>query len=521
MEFDKLREYQQNSILKLRRGVLDGHNSQVLVAPTGSGKTVIAASILGEAHKKGKPAHFLCDRISLVDQTSKVLDFYGVPHGVIQGNHWRARPWEKIQVVSVATASRRKGKKKFIDQEHEEPKLVIWDECHASSSAGLEYCANPNVQVIGLTATPFSKWMGKSFTNIVNSITTNELIDEGFLVPLKYYAAKEADMSGVKAKFDGEWEDKGMEDRCLKIVGDVVEEWIGITHKYFGGPAKTICFSASVAHGEELCQQFQSRGYNFQQISYLDKDDESRREKIEEFRKPDSLIMGLISCEALTKGFDVPDIRIGIGARPYRKSLSGHLQQIGRVMRPHPGKEFGVWIDHSGNVLRFLDDMQTVFSEGVEDLSKADMDAKQRKEPTDEEKKKSKCHVCGFVHSVRICPACGAERPRQKSKVDNVAGSMSEVDVNGKKAVQHEWMADKSLVWKELCIIAGEMKKDYASAEKFALAQFKNIFGSWPSNRAPFEQSIASGVEPRKQVRGKVTANLIAYRHMVKKGIGR
>ena len=65
---------------------------------------------------------------------------------------------------------------------------------------------------------------------------------------------------------------------------------------------------------------------------------------IEEFAKPDSEIHGLIATDILTKGFDVSDVMIGVSARPFSKSFSSHVQQLGRVMRPHEGKEFAVWL---------------------------------------------------------------------------------------------------------------------------------------------------------------------------------
>jgi superfamily II DNA or RNA helicase len=364
--------------------------------------------------------------------------------------------------------------------------------------------------VVGLTATPFTKGMGKVFSNVVNSTTTNKLIDEKWQVPLKCYAAKEVNMTGAKLKFNGEWEEEEMEKRGIQIVGDVVDEWISKTHQYFDGPAKTIVFSATVAHGEELCKKFQERGYNFQQISYKDGNSERRRELIEEFRKSDSAIVGLVSCEALAKGFDVTDIRIGIGARPYRKSLSGHIQQMGRVMRSHPGKDFALWLDHSGNLIRFIEDTQDVFENGVSDLNDAQLDAKVRKEKSEEEKKDAKCHACGFVHTQRVCPACGAERIGGRSKVETKNGALTEVDLSKKKLKKHEWMEDKRLVWRELCWIANDIKKgDHFGAEKFALAQYKNIYGVWPQNK----YSTEAAIYPRAEVKNKVRANLIAYRN--------
>src|SRR3546814_13463763 len=66
--------------------------------------------------------------------------------------------------------------------------------------------------------------------------------------------------------------------------------------------------SSDLAHGEELCRQFQGAGFNFQQISYKSGSDEDRKDLIEEFRKSNSSIQGLVSCEVLTKGFDVKDV---------------------------------------------------------------------------------------------------------------------------------------------------------------------------------------------------------------------
>lgn len=93
----------------------------------------------------------------------------------------------------------------------------------------------------------------------------------------------------------------------IRIVGDVVAEWVTKTHEFFNGPAKTIVFSPTVEHGRELCAAFAAAGFNFQQVSYLDRSEEERAAKIEEFRRPNSQIHGLVSCGVLTKGFDVPD----------------------------------------------------------------------------------------------------------------------------------------------------------------------------------------------------------------------
>ncbi|MHB8890376.1 MAG: DEAD/DEAH box helicase family protein, partial [Acidobacteriaceae bacterium] len=64
----------------------------ILVAPTGSGKTVIACSVIESAVSKGKRILFLAHRKELITQASAKLDEFGIDHGVIMGNHWRKRP---------------------------------------------------------------------------------------------------------------------------------------------------------------------------------------------------------------------------------------------------------------------------------------------------------------------------------------------------------------------------------------------------------------------------------------------
>jgi superfamily II DNA or RNA helicase len=169
-------------------------------------------------------------------------------------------------------------------------------------------------------------------------------------------------------------------------------------------------FCAGVAHGKDLERQFGEQGYNFKSISYLEEDD-YKREIIEDFGRPDTDIHGLIATDILTRGFDVPDVMIGVSARPFSKSFSSHVQQMGRIMRPFPDKKFGIWLDHSGNYLRFRKDWDGLFEEGVKELLSGSETSK--KELTEKEKKESKCQQCGslWIAGASTCYHCGYERP--------------------------------------------------------------------------------------------------------------
>lgn len=291
----KLRPYQEEMLVALREKFREGKRSIVLYAPTGAGKTETSIALLDAARTKFNRSAMILDRIVLVNQTSERLDKYGIDHGVLQSGHWRWRPYEFIQVCSAQTLERR-GRM-------EEVTLLIIDECHATRKQTTEFIKNnPQVRVIGLSATPFTKGMGKVYDGIVSTVTTKQLVDQNVLVPLRVYISKEIDMTGAK-KVAGEWSSAEASDRGMKIVGDVVTEWIAKTHQIFGGPKKTIVFAAGVSHGIELSRKFQEQGYNFVCVSYRD-EEEFKTQIIKDFEKPDSDIHGLIATDILTKGFD-------------------------------------------------------------------------------------------------------------------------------------------------------------------------------------------------------------------------
>ena len=478
----KLFEYQTGILELLRAGFAQGHRSQILVAPTGAGKTEMAIALLQAASKKGSKAAMLLDRVVLCDQTSQRLQKYGIDHGVMQSGHWRYRPYENVQVCSAQTLEKRGSFPGL--------QLLIVDEAHQTRKQTIEFIkANPHVRVVGLSATPFTKGLGSIYSNVVSSVTTAELVERKRLVPLRVFVAKEIDMEGAK-KVAGEWSKDEVTTRGMQITGDIVTEWVKKTHEVFGGPRKTVVFCAGVAHGADLAQKFAEAGYNFVSLSYQD-DDQFKQDAIAEFAKADSSIHGLIATDILTKGFDVSDVMIGVSARPFSKSLSSHIQQMGRVMRSHPGKEFGLWLDHSGNYLRFRDDWDDVFDNGVQKLD--DGREKPKKEPTKKEKEAAKCPQCSCLWpgNSDTCPSCGHVRMR-RNEVESVPGVMEELaGASAARELKRKWLA-------ELKFIAED--KGYASG--WVAHKFKEKFGSWPNGiqaePAPASMEVQRWVRSRR-----------------------
>lgn len=490
-----LRDYQSNAIDALRSKIRDGKKRLILCAGTGAGKTLTSAHLLKEAHRKGSYALFIVDRVALVDQTSAVFDDYGIPHGIIQGINPRWSPRENIQICSAQTLARRSLPR--------EPDLIVVDECHCQIKSTLEYMErNPDAVKIGLTATPFTVGMGNHWDDMVNVIPTRALIRDGFLVEPKMYVAKSPDDRDLGLSSFGEFTDESAASAGIKIVGDVVQEWVGKTQEHFGGPVKTIVFSPTVEHGRELCAAFAEAGFNFQQISYLDKNDGERAEKIAEFRRPDSLIHGLVSCGVLTKGFDVPDVRVGISCKPYRKSLSSHMQEIGRVMRSIPGEEKkALWLCHSGNLERFALDMLDVWDNGAGELSKAEKRDSKVRERNEQVREKVVCPECSGTLRGNLCMACGWERPA-RSHIHAVEGELREFDatamgMQARPGLRADCLARPRVVWEgALAYCAMHTRKGEDQARRWAYGIFRGIYPGGKLGFGWYDQPIPTAFDP-------------------------
>jgi len=480
----ELRPHQKEVVTKIEEGFADGHRCQLLYAPTGFGKTEVAMAIMKEVSAKYQKTAMVLDRIVLVNQTSTRLARYGINHGVMQADHWRFRPIERIQVCSAQTLEKRDT---FPDID-----LMIIDECHVQRKSVVDFVKqNPSLRVIGLTATPFTKGLGNVYTNVVGAKSTGELIDNGWLTPLKVFIAKEIDMEGATKNAFGDWKEEEVTQRGMQITGDIVVEWEKKTFDIFGGPKKTVVFCAGVDHGRDLEIQFRARGYNFVAISYKE-DGEFKEETIEEFSKPDSSIHGLIATDILTRGFDVPDVMIGVSARPFSKSFSSHVQQMGRIMRPFEGKKFCVWLDHSGNYLRFRKEWDKLYDEGVTELN--DSGETTKKEPDEKEKKEAKCPACKalWIWPSNVCGECGHEKPLKILNV--VPGVLEELGGVNKKII-----SGNQDFYSELLHYAKE--RNYK--EGWAAHKYKEKYGHFPN-----------GLHKTTRPTSLTTANFIKSRYI-------
>jgi DNA repair protein RadD len=482
--FPPPRPFQLDAHQQLRQGFKAGHKNQLIMAPTGAGKTYLVLRICNEAMQRGKRAVFLCDRTTLIDQTSEAADGYGLnEHGVIQANHWRRQPQQLLQIASAQTIAKREYWPQL--------DVLVVDEAHTQLKVWTKYAVESQAAVIGLSATPFSAGLGKIFTNLINATTMHDLTQSGVLVPMRIFSCTKPDMRDA-ATAGGEWTDRAAEERGLEIVGDVVTEWLK-----FAENRKTIVFGATIKHCQELAQQFINQGV-MAAVFTSETTKREREELLKDYRRPDSFIRVLISVEALAKGFDVPDVGCVCDARPLRKSLSTAIQMWGRGLRSSPstGKKDCYLLDFSGNIVRFAEDFTEVFFNGLESLDSGDkLDKKIRK---DEEVELKGCPKCGYKPFHKRCMACGFEKVSQSVSAA-LPGEMQEITIGEGKNKKVLANSAENL-WHQLVAYA----KIHSAPEKQqgrAWHLFKKITGQEPTWRF----TTAPPVEISRHTYNKIT----------------
>lgn len=492
--FPEPRPFQVAAHESLRAGRKSGHKNQVLMAPTGAGKTYLGLRIAHEALAKGSRVIFVCDRTTLINQTSETADRYGLhEHGVIQASHWRFNPEYRLQIASAQTLQNRGWP---------DADVIIIDECHTQMKVVTDHITTCDASVIGLSATPFSAGLGRIYSNLINATTMHELTQSGVLVPMRVFSCTRANMEGA-ATHGGEWTDKAAEERGMAIIGDVVAEWLK-----FGDNRKTIVFGSTIRHCEEIASQFNAVGVMAAVFTSKTSDAE-RKELLDEYRQPDSPLKILVSVEALAKGFDVPTVGCVVDCRPLRKSLSTAIQMWGRGLRGAPGhdKTDCILLDHSGNIIRFMEDFSNIYYNGLSALDDGEkLDKSVRKDAQDEVPKG--CPSCGFSPFAKRCICCGYER-QPTALVESEAGEMREIMLGKKK------LADDALhLWQQVCAYASANSAPDKQKGR-AAHLYRDMTGKWPPRHFRFDPEVQ--VPITNNVLNQIRRKNIAYR----KAIGR
>jgi DNA repair protein RadD len=452
-----LRPYQETALGALRQSLATGHRRPLLQAPTGFGKTLTAAHIIQRALAKGKLVAFTVPALSLIDQTVAAFEAEGIHCiGVMQGIHERTDRDQPVQVCSVQTIARRK---------RPEVDLVLVDEAHQLHREIFRWMNDcPGIPFIGLSATPWSRGLGKYYDDLIIAATPRELIDAGYLSDFTAFAPSEPDLSSVST-VAGDFKQDELGDAMDKaqITGDIVATWLKR-----GENRPTIAFCVNRRHAQHIAERFEEAGVA---VEYLDGETsrEDREGMFARFRSGETKVLS--SVGVLTTGFDA-DVRCIVDAQP-TKSRILFVQKIGRGLRTADGKDRLLILDHAGNHLRLgmVSDIGQNHLDDGKERQNAGRRARERGEPLP-----TLCEGCKAVvpRAARECPSCGSPI-HARTEVEAVDGELVEI---GARRSGPPSIEDKAAFFSEL--------RGYATLrghkEGWAAHKYREKFGVWPND---------------------------------------
>ena len=392
MEVFQLRDYQQEAVSSVLKHFRKTNESAVVVLPTGSGKSLVIAELARLAKRK---ILVLTHVKELVEQNHQKFESYGVAAGIYSAGLKLKETQHQVTFASIQSAARN------LDDFNEPYSLIIIDECHRvnlpspdlsgeQSNALLDakpnkplqdktqheekspettnkqtnsnqyqqiieklMQVNPDVKLLGLTATPYRLGMGwiykkhyrgfmrseekRPFEHCIYELPIRYLIKREYLTEPKLVDAtiEHYDFSSLRANASGDYSPADMNDLLNKnprVTQSIIEQVVELGEQRQG----IMIFAATVEHAKEVFSYLPS------QLSALitGATDNAERDKlIKAFKHKE--IKYLVNVSVLTTGFDAPHVDMIAILRP-TQSVSLYQQIIGRGLRLSENKK-DVW----------------------------------------------------------------------------------------------------------------------------------------------------------------------------------
>lgn len=353
-----LRPYQEAAKAAVYDHLRTRDDNPCVVIPTAGGKTPLMASICKDAVGLWNGRVLILAHVKeLLEQTADKLTHVcpEVSFGVYSAGLGRRDTEHSVIVAGIQSVYKKACELGSFN-------LIIVDEAHLIPPDGegmyQQFLAdakvvNPQVRVIGLTATPYRLKSGMicDQDNILNHVCyevgVKELIRDGYLCPLVTKAGKrKAETGGLHVRggefVAGEMEDLMDQDQLVEAA---CQEIVEHTHDRHA----VLVFASGIAHGQHIQRVFQEK--HGQECGFVcgDTPTKERDELLKRFRRGE--LKYLVNVNVLTTGFDAPNIDCVALVRP-TMSPGLFYQMCGRGFRLHPGKQNCLVLDFGGNVLR-------------------------------------------------------------------------------------------------------------------------------------------------------------------------
>ncbi len=413
----ELRPYQRQAVDAVYEHLRTRDDNPCVVIPTGGGKTPVIATICRDAVQQwGGRVLILAHVKELLEQAAEKLRVIApdLPVGLYSAGLKRRDLGYSVTIAGIQSVYERACDVGPVD-------LIIIDEAHLIPPDGEGMyrtflsearIVNPNIRVIGLTATPFRLKSGTICApeNILNhvcyEIGVRELIVQHYLSPLRTKAGtlkpdtKQLHVRGGEY-LAGEVESLMDDDNLvLAACREIVQ--LSADRK------SVLIFASGVQHGQHICRVMEERhkqecGFVCGETLPFERD-----ELIHRFRA--GALKYLCNVNVLTTGFDAPNIDCVAMVRP-TLSPGFYYQMVGRGFRLHPGKQDCLVLDFGGNVLRH----------GPVDLLRVVETANGGGEAP--AKECPQCHAL-IATAYSLCPECGhvfpsRENPKHEPSASN------------------------------------------------------------------------------------------------------
>lgn len=389
----QLRDYQQEAVSSVLKHFRKTNESAVIVLPTGSGKSLVIAELARLAKRK---ILVLTHVKELVEQNHQKYETYGVTAGIYSAGLKLKETQHQVTFASIQSAARN------LDDFDEPYSLIIIDECHRVNLASPDLSneqskdkakskskdeskeqsqesaskpsnsnqyqqiieklmqVNPEVKLLGLTATPYRLGMGwiykKHYRGFIRSEEKRPFEHCIYELPLRYLIKREYltepnlvdatielyDFSSLRSNASGEYSPTDMNhllNKNPRVTQGIIEQVIELGEERQG----IMIFAATVEHAKEVFTYLPTK------LSALitGATDNTERDKlIKAFKRKE--IKYLVNVSVLTTGFDAPHVDMIAILRP-TQSVSLYQQIIGRGLRLSDNKKDCLVIDYTGN----------------------------------------------------------------------------------------------------------------------------------------------------------------------------
>lgn len=450
-----LREDQELVRTKLRVALRQS-TSVLVFAPTGFGKTVLAAALIKMIFEAGKRVIFAVHRVDLITQTAKTFERFGIPFSYIAaGYHYN--PHHRVYIASILSLKNR--------MEKIPAAYVLVDEAHLSAAAGwaavAKHYKESGARLIGLTGSPErldGKPLGDVWDTMVMGPSVRWLIEQGHLSTYRAFAPAGIDMTGIRSR-GGDYVasdiDELMSGRA--VLAGAVRHW-----RAYAGGKRTIAFAPSVLRCEQLAAEFRANGIPAVALDGTTPHADRRAAFIDFADRRLDLI---VNCGLFCEGFDLAaqvdrDVTIeAVLQYSPTQSLAKHLQQLGRGLRKKP--EPAILLDLVGNLGRHgLPDEEREWSlEGWKKNTR--------------EVENFCCPKCFATHApAPRCVECGHAYPLKEKAtagegriLDEIEGELEEID---QAAIRRERLKEQGMAETLDDLVKLATARGYKSPAKWA-----------------------------------------------------